>query len=51
LAFYYWNDRQALDQAILVCKDCNIDLREIERWSNNEGMDIKYKKFLKFLSG
>jgi hypothetical protein len=45
-AFYHWNDRQTLHQAVLVCKNCAVDLEEIERWSKNEGMFTKYKKFL-----
>lgn len=49
-AFYHWNDRQSLEQAILVCLDNYIDLNEVERWSHKEGMSDKYKKFLKFLS-
>ena len=49
-AYYYWNDRQSLKQAILVCKDNNVDLREVERWSENEGEGPKYKKFLVYLS-
>lgn len=49
-AFYHWNDRQSLEQAILVCKDNEINLKEVMRWSRNEGMIIKYKKFVKVLS-
>jgi hypothetical protein len=36
-AFYHWNDRQSLDQAVLVAERNPIDLNEIERWSNVEG--------------
>jgi hypothetical protein len=44
-AYYYWNDRQSLEQAILVCTDNSIDLREVERWSKNEGMTAKFDIF------
>jgi len=44
-AFYHWNDRQSLEQAVLVCKAIEIDLKEVERWSTNEGMSDKYEKF------
>lgn len=44
-AYYYWNDRQSLEQAILVCADNSIDLREVERWSKNEGMTAKFDIF------
>lgn len=45
-AFYYWNDRQSLEQAVLVGKDVEVDLKEVERWSVNEGMSDKYEKFI-----
>lgn len=49
-AFYYWQDRQALGQAILVCSAQLVDLKEVERWSRSEGMSAKYKIFLKNLN-
>jgi hypothetical protein len=44
-AYYHWGDRQALEQAILVCRDNPIDFKEVERWSKNEGMSDKYRMF------
>jgi len=44
-AYYHWGDRQALEQAILVCRDNLVDFKEVERWSRNEGMIDKYKIF------
>jgi hypothetical protein len=44
-SFYHWNDRQALDQAILVAKYNPVDPGEIERWSKREGMSERYKIF------
>jgi len=35
--FYHWNDRQCLEQALLVAESVKVDLKEIERWSRNEG--------------
>jgi len=46
IAFYHWNDRQSLEQAILVCRDNKVNLEEIKRWSINEGMNSKYDIFL-----
>lgn len=46
-AYYHWNDRQCLEQAVLVCQDNPVDLKEVERWSKNEGMIDKYKAFIK----
>lgn len=36
-AYYHWQDRQCLSQAILITKTRQIDLNEIERWSKAEG--------------
>lgn len=36
-AFYYWNDRQCLQQAIWVALERDVDWDEIERWSRQEG--------------
>lgn len=35
--FYYDNDYQCLEQAVLVAQNNSIDLDEIERWSDAEG--------------
>jgi len=48
-AYYHWNDKPSLDQAILVCKDNKVDLKEIERWSINEDMSINFKMLKKML--
>ena len=49
-AFYHWNDRPSLDQAILVCGNAKVDLREVRRWSTNEGMRDKFELFKEALS-
>lgn len=48
-AFYHWGDRQALEQAVLVCRDNPVEFKEVERWSKNEGMGDKYGKFKEYL--
>lgn len=48
-AFYHWNDRQSLEQAILICKTKKIDLKEVERWSKGEGSLEKYRYLLQAL--
>lgn len=45
-AYYHWNDRQGLEQAINICLEQNIDLLEVERWSCSEGHSGKYTTFL-----
>jgi hypothetical protein len=44
-AFYHWNDRPSLEQALLVGRGNDIDLREVGRWSRAEGMKEKYAVF------
>ena len=41
--FYHDNDRQCLDQAVLVARENPIDLAEIERWSSGEGRSREFK--------
>lgn len=49
-AYYHWNDRQGLEQAINICLEQDIDLSEVERWSISEGYSEKYMAFLKHLN-
>ncbi len=49
-AFYHWNDRPSLDQAVLVSMKEDVDLSEIRRWSLNEGIQDKYDLFRKLLA-
>jgi hypothetical protein len=48
-AYYHWNDPQSLEQALMVAKSQKIDLREIKRWSEQEGHSEKHRKFLERL--
>lgn len=45
-SFYYWDDRQGLEQALNVCLDHEIDMEGIRKWSKREGFE---KKFLVFV--
>lgn len=42
-AFYHWNDRQCLSQALLVAEVRKIDLKEIERWSAAEKKSSEFQ--------
>ncbi len=44
-AFFYWNDRQGLEQAVMVAKANPHDLKEIERWADAEGESGKFSEF------
>jgi hypothetical protein len=48
-AFYFWNDLQALEQALLVARDNEIDLDVVRKWSKKEGELEKFGIFLKKL--
>jgi hypothetical protein len=48
-AYYFWNDRQGLAQAIWVSKSQKVDLKEIKRWSTKEGMEREFGIFKKKL--
>jgi hypothetical protein len=37
-AYFHWRDLQCLEQAILVASMNDVDLEEVERWSEHEGM-------------
>jgi hypothetical protein len=43
-AYYHWGDQQCLVQAIMVAKEQKIDINEIGRWSDAEGMHEKFKE-------
>jgi len=45
-AFFFWNDLQALEQALMVARDNEIDLEIIRKWSIKEGELEKFKIFL-----
>jgi hypothetical protein len=44
-AYYFWEDLQSLEQAILVASNQIVDLNEIERWSIVENFNEKYLLF------
>ena len=50
-AFYHWNDRQGLDQAVWVAQAQAVKLSEVERWSKVEGKSREYLEFLTALNG
>jgi len=46
---YHDNDRQCLEQAILVAKNNKINLDEIKRWSAGEGKSDRFRQIRKLL--
>jgi hypothetical protein len=46
-AYYFWDDLQSLEQAIMVANEYIIDLDDINNWSESEGMTAKFEVFKK----
>lgn len=44
-AFFHWNDGQALEQAVMVAQEQPVNIREIKRWSAEEGFSDKFGIF------
>jgi hypothetical protein len=49
-AFYFWNDQQALSQAVMVARARRVNKSQIRRWSLDADMLDKYQEFLRKLS-
>lgn len=51
-SFFYWDDEQALEQALIVAKDGHIEIEDVKKWSKNEGHLDKFNIFLhRFMCG
>jgi hypothetical protein len=48
-SFYHWSDKQGLEQAVSICMEQDIDMNEIERWSNLEKQSDKFLVFKELL--
>ena len=46
-AYFHWNDRQSLEQALLVARRRKINMKEIKRWAKIEDKLEKYNDFIK----
>lgn len=44
-SFYHWNDRQCLDQALLVSRTNRVNLSTIRTWSAEEGHVTGFREF------
>jgi hypothetical protein len=49
-SYFYWNDEQALEQALLVANNNKIDLKDIKRWAKAEGFLSRFNHFLEKLN-
>lgn len=44
-AYFHWNDRQSLDQAVMVASSQDISLAKLAAWAKREGATEKLGKF------
>lgn len=48
-AFFFWADREALGQALLVAQHRSVDVNNIKRWARREGRRSELDEFLEML--
>lgn len=44
-AFYHWGDRQSLEQALLISRSNEIDIKSVELWSIREGKKNEFGEY------
>jgi hypothetical protein len=48
-AFYFWRDRQALEQAVAVSNASEIEVEVVRQWSHEEGKALEFQEFVRQL--
>lgn len=48
-AYFFWKDRQALDQAIWIAQEHPIQVQQVRSWAKKEGQEEPFKEFLRLL--
>ncbi len=48
--YFHWNDKQNLDQALMIAKKHPIKIKEIESWAKNEDETEKFENFKRKLA-
>ena len=46
-AYFFWGDKQSLEQAILVARSTSVNLDSVKAWSTREGKETRYREFLR----
>jgi hypothetical protein len=44
-SYYFWNDLQGLDQAVLIAQSNDIDMDNVKSWSTEEGYQTQCEEF------
>jgi hypothetical protein len=48
--YFYGNDNQCLEQAVMICQLNKVEMKNINEWAKHEGQTEKFNDFLKRLS-
>lgn len=48
-SYFHWNDREGLMQAIDICLERKVNLKEVKNWAEKEGHLKKFKEFFEQL--
>jgi hypothetical protein len=48
--YFYGNDAQCLEQAIMICQMNKVRMEDIRLWAKNEGNPDKFKEFERRIS-
>jgi hypothetical protein len=51
ISYFYGNDAQCLEQAVMICQMNKVNIENIREWAKNEGWPEKFKEFERRLSG
>jgi hypothetical protein len=43
--YFYGNDSQCLDQAVMICQMNKVNMEDIRKWATSEGRPDKFKEF------
>lgn len=49
--YFYGNDNQCLDQALLLCKSNKVDMQSVREWAERENRLSRFEEFESLLAG
>lgn len=50
-SYFYGNDAQCLEQAVMICQMNKVDMKNIRNWAEHETQPDKFKEFERRISG
>jgi hypothetical protein len=48
-AWFHWNDRQSLEQAVMVATTQVVDMVDLRKWAQNEGKSEAFRDFRRLI--